>query len=115
VRLSVPPSYGRHLRAWGIDPVGEWWALVVWERHMATGWETPTEVLCSAWTSAGHVGQVEHEDYSRLPRVRLDADREWWPPPPGPPGVHHGVLDATTSLDPPAGYLWKTPRYSKRR
>jgi hypothetical protein len=115
VRLSVPPTYGVQLLAWGTDPAGEWWALVTWERFVAAGWETPTQVWCSGWTSSSHVGRVEDEDYTRVPRVRLDADQRWWPSPPGPGGVHYGLLDSTTPLDPPAGFVWKTPRYSKRR
>jgi len=115
VRLSVPPQYNVHLLAWGADPAGEWWALVTWERYMARGFESPTRVWCSAWTSRAHVGQVENEDYSRVPRVRLDDDQRWWPTPPGPRAGHYGLLEADTPLDPPTGFRWCNPRFSKRR
>jgi hypothetical protein len=115
VRLAVPPQHGAHILAWGLDPAGEWWALVIWEKYMARGWETPTQTWCSGWTSCQHVGRYADEDYAGVPRVHLDDDPRWWPPPPGPRGVHYGVIDASTSLDPPSGYQWRTPRYSKRR
>lgn len=115
VRLSVPPEHGVHLLAWGIDPAGEWWALVTWERYVARGFEAPMRLWCSAWTRAQHLAQVEHEDYTRLPRLRLDDDQRWWPAPPGPRPGHYGILDATTALEPPDGMRWCTPRYSKRR
>src|SRR5664279_6148352 len=101
VRLSVPPQYGVHLLAWGADPAGEWWALVAWERYMARGFEAPTHVWCSAWTNRAHVDQVDAEDYSRVPRVRLDDDRRWWPSPPASRPGYNGVLEADTALDPP--------------
>ena len=102
VRLSVPPQYGGvHLLAWGADPAGEWWALVAWERYMARGFEAPTHVWCSAWTNRAHVDQVDTEDYSRVPRARLDADRRWWPSPPASRPGYYGVLETDTTLDPP--------------
>jgi len=48
-----------------------------------------------------HVDQVENEDYSRVPRVRLDDDRRWWPSPPASRPGYYGVLEADTTLDPP--------------
>lgn len=53
--------------------------------------------------------------YARVPRLRLDADRRWWPPPPGPRLGHYGVLSADSALDPPEGFRWCSPRFSKRR
>ncbi len=116
VQLTVPPQYGVHLLAWGITPVGEWWALVTWERYMARGFEAPTQVWCSAWTNHQHIRPVDTEDYTRVPRVLLDRDQRWWPPPPGPPRRgHYGLLAADTDLAAPAGFRWCAPRYSKRR
>jgi hypothetical protein len=111
----VPPQYGAHLVAWGADPGGRWWALVTWERHLARGWETPEQVWCSGWTDSVHVAQVDGEDYSRVPRIRLDSNPEWWPAPPGPRGVHFGILEPGAPLDAPEGLRWCSPRYSKRR
>src|SRR5664279_5569825 len=68
---------------------------------MARGFEAPTQVWCSAWTSRAHVDQVDTEDYSRVPRVRLDDDRRWWPSPPASRPGYYGVLEADTALDPP--------------
>lgn len=115
VRLSVPPQHGVHLLAWGADPTGQWWALVTWERYIARGFEAPTQIWCSAWTSSAHVDQIDTEDYSRVPRVRLDIDRRWWPLPPAARIGYFRVLDEKTSLDPPDGFRWCNPRYSKRR
>jgi hypothetical protein len=115
VRLSVPPEHGVHLLAWGADPAGSWWALVTWERYIARSFEAPTQVWCSAWTASAHVAQVATEDYSRVPRLRLDADQRWWPSPPAPRLGYFGVLAADTPLDPPSGFRWCAPRYSKRR
>lgn len=115
VRLNVPPQYGVHLLAWGADPAGQWWALVTWERYMAHNFEQPTQIWCSGWTSCSHLARVEDEDYSRVPRIVLDSDRRWWPPPPGPRGLHYGLIDESTELTPPERYRWCAPRYSKRR
>jgi hypothetical protein len=115
VRLHLPPQYGVHLLAWGADPAGGWWALVTWERYMARSFEAPTQVWCSAWAPASAVERVEDEDYTRVPRLRLDADRRWWPPQPGPRLGHYGVLSADSPLDPPSGFRWCSPRLSKRR
>lgn len=115
MQLSVPPQYGVHLLAWGVDPAGGWWALLTWERYMAHGFESPTQIWCSAWTNSAHVSRIDTEDYTRVPRVRLDADHRWWPPPVGPRRGHYGLLDADTPLDPPDGYRWCNPRFSKRR
>jgi hypothetical protein len=46
---------------------------------MARNFETPTRVWCSAWTASAHVTRADSEDYSRMPRVRLDADRDGGP------------------------------------
>lgn len=81
---------------------------------MARGFESPTQVWCTAWTEAWHVSAVEHEEYGRVPRVRLDEDERWWPTPPGQKLGHFGVLDAETVLDPPKGWRWCSPRFSKR-
>ena len=115
IQLQLPPQYGVHLLAWGCDPGGGWWALVTWERFIAHHFEAPTRLWCTAWAAARYVGQVEHEDYGRVPRVRLDQDPRWWPTPPGPMKLgHFGVLDADTNLDPPEGDRWTSPRMSKR-
>ena len=82
VHARVPGEYGTRLVAWGRDPDGGWWALLVWGRHVARGFEAPKEVLCSGWVSGAYVGRVPGEDYSRVPRVVLDADARWWPAPP---------------------------------
>jgi hypothetical protein len=72
---------------------------VTWERYTARGFESPTRVWCSAWTYRERVHQVDTEDYSRVPRVRLDGDQRWWPAPPEPRLSHYGVLEAGTALD----------------
>lgn len=115
VRLRLPPQHGVHLLAWGCDAAGRWWALLTWQRHIARGFEAPTELWCTAWAAARYVEPVEHEDYTRVPRIRLDDDSRWWPTPPGPRLGHFGVLEQDTPLDPPEGYRWTSPRYSKRR
>lgn len=43
------------------------------------------------WTSCTHVAHVEHGDYSRVRRVRLDADQRWWPAPGEPRAGRYGV------------------------
>lgn len=113
VRLGVPPQHGVHLLAWGSDPAGRWWALLTWERHIARNFEAPTELWCSGWAAAQYVERIEHEDYGRVPRVRLDDDPRWWPIPPGPRLGYFGVLERGTALDPPDGYRWTSPRFSK--
>lgn len=114
VRLELPPQYGVHLLAWGADPDGAWWALVTWERYIAHHFEAPQQLWCSAWAPAATVQRVEHEDYSRVPRLRLDGDRRWWPTPPGPKLGHYGLLTGD-ELEPPEGYRWCSPRFSKRQ
>lgn len=115
VGTRVPPEHGTHLVAWGRDPAGRWWALLVWERHVARGFEAPRQVWCSGWAACEHVDRVEAEDYSRVPRVLLDTDAQWWAPPLGPPGLHYGALEPNSALDPPDGLRWCAPRFSKRR
>lgn len=115
VRLHLPPQYGAHLLAWGADPAGAWWALVTWERDMARAFEAPQQMWCSAWAPAAAVERVEDEDYTRVPRLRLDADPRWWPTPPGPKLGHYGVLSPDSTLEPPDGFRWCSPRFSKRR
>ena len=115
IRLQLPPQYGVRLLAWGCDPAGSWWALVTWERFIAHHFESPRQLWCTAWAAARYVKRVEHEDYARVPRVRLDEDRRWWPTPPGPMKLgYFGVLEADTNLDPPEGFRWTAPRYDKR-
>ena len=109
VKLHLPPQYGVHLLAWGADPAGGWWALITWEHYMARHFETPQRVWCSAWAAATYVERVDDEDYTRVPRIRLDADPRWWPTPPGPKLAHYGVLSADTKLEPPKGYRWDQP------
>lgn len=87
---------------------------MTWERFIAHHFEAPTQLWCTAWAAAICVEKVEHEDYGRAPRVRLDQDPQWWPPPPGPRLGHFGVLEDDTTLDPPEGYRWASPRFSKR-
>lgn len=110
----MPADWGTHLVAWGRDPSGRWWALLVWERHAARGFEALRQVWCSGWASCEYVERVADEDYSRVPRVLLDADARWWPPPTGSPGLHYGTLTADVAVAPPDGLRWCAPRFSKR-
>ena len=73
VRLELPPQHGVHLLAWGADPGGAWWALVTWERYIAHHFEAPQQLWCTAWAPAAAVQRLEHEDYSRVPRLRKRA------------------------------------------
>lgn len=108
VHLSIPPRLNTRLLAWGLTPASTWWALVTWERYAKYRLtDDPVRVDCSAWTPASTVSAARGEDYRGAPRIVLDNDARWWPPPADLTGLHYGLLPEC-DLAPPTGSSWVT-------